>query len=87
MKYIYFLSLYKEERLDGSNTGVKWKCPNIHDLVNILKKLKLELILDNLFDKRMSKLEDLSVIQLHEECECLNLDKKGKKVRGFESIF
>ena len=77
-------SLYQEERLDGSHTGVKWRCPNIHDLVNILKKIRIELILDNVFDKRMTKLEDLSFVQLREECDCLNLDKKGKKVHNFD---
>ena len=72
--------LYQEEQMDGSSSGVKWRCPNIHDLMEILKKLQIELILDNVFDKRMSKVEDLSVVQLREECVGLSLDKKGKKV-------
>ena len=66
---------------------MKWRCPNIHDLVNILKKLELDLILDTVFDKRLSKLEDLCVIQLREECECLNLDKRGRKVSLMEIIY
>ena len=73
-------SLYKEELSDGSHSGVKWKCPNIHDLVNILEKLKLDLILENVIDKRLTKLDNLSVTQLREECACRNLEKKGKKV-------
>ena len=48
-------------------------------MVNILEKIKVDLILDNVFDKRLSKLEDISVVQLREECAILNLDKKGKK--------
>ena len=58
---------------------MKWSCPNIHDLVNILEKVKVELILDNVFDKRLSKLDDITLVQLREECAILNLDKKGRK--------
>ena len=72
--------LYKEERIDGNNSGVKWSCPNIHDLMTILDKIKVDLILDNVFDKRLSKLEKLSVVQLREECQSNNLDKSGNKV-------
>ena len=80
---MFLNSLYREERLDGSNSGVKWTCPNIHDLMNILEKVKVDLILDTVFNKRLSKLEDLSVVQLREECAILNIDKKGKRVRLF----
>ena len=73
-------SLYKEERIDGSNSGVKWTCPNIHDLMSILEKVKVDLILENVFDKCLTKLENLSVLQLREECAILNLNNKGKKV-------
>ena len=59
---------------------MKWSCPNIHDLMTILEKLKLELILDTVFDKRLSTLEKLSVAQLREECQVKNLDRSGNKV-------
>ena len=74
------IRLYKEEKIDGTNSGVKWTCPNIHDLVTILDKLQIELILDNVFDKRLSKLEAISVVQLREECQQRNLNKSGSKV-------
>ena len=78
--HVFHIRLYKEERIDGSNSGVKWSCPNIHDLMNILRKLEIDQILDDVVDKRLSRLEDLLAVQLHEECVCHNLDKKGKKV-------
>ena len=73
-------SLYKEEKIDGTNSGVKWSCPSIHDLMNILKNLKLKLILEDVFDKRLTKLEDLPMIQLKDECTSRNLQKSGRKV-------
>ena len=72
--------MFKEEKSDGTSAGVKWNCPNIHDLMRILEKVKVDLILDNVFDKRLSKVEDLSVTQLCDECGQLNLERKGKKV-------
>ena len=72
--------LYKEERIDGSNSGLKWSCPNIHDLMNILKHIKVDMILDTVVDKRLSCLKDLTVVQLREECIQRDLDKSGKKV-------
>ena len=72
--------MYKEEKIDGSNTGVKWSCPNIHDLIDILENVKVDLILDNVFDKRLSRIEDLSIVQLRDQCASMNLPKTGKKV-------
>ena len=38
LMFTYYAQVYtKEERIDGSNSGLKWSCPNIHDLMNILK--------------------------------------------------
>ena len=79
MIYLY-IRLYKEEKIDGTNSGVKWSCPNIHDLMTILDKIQVDLILENVFDKRLSKLENLSVVQLREECQLKNLERKGNKV-------
>ena len=31
---LIFISLYKEKHSDGTQSGVKWTCPNIHDLKN-----------------------------------------------------
>ena len=58
---------------------MKWSSPNIHDLITILEKIKLDEILENVFDKRLSPLEKLSVLQLREECLFNNLDKSGTK--------
>ena len=77
---MYIYRLYREEKIDGSNTGVKWSCPNIHDLMNILQKIQVDLILENVFDKRLSKLDQLSVVQLREECQSRNLSRNGSKV-------
>ena len=79
---IYFANLYKEERSDGSNSSVKWSAPNIHDLMNIFKKIEVDKILDPVFDKQLSLPEELSVVQLREECASLNLSRKGIKVRS-----
>ena len=76
----FFNRLYQEEHTDGSNSSVKWSCPNIHDLMTILQNIKVELILDNVIDKRLAKLEELSVVQLREECTIRNMSKNGKKV-------
>ena len=73
-------SLYKEERCDGSKSSVKWTCPNIHDLKNILEKLDLDKILNRVCNKRLANLNELGVVQLRDECAKLNLSKKGKKV-------
>ena len=78
-EYLHF-SLYKEEYSDGTHSAVKWKCPNIHDLKNILDKIDLAKILGNVCDKRLTSLGELSVVQLRDECEKLNISKKGKKV-------
>ena len=75
-----YSSMYREEKADGSKSGVKWTCPNIHDLVRILDKVKVDLILENVFDKRLTNLEKLTVTQLREECFSHNLDKKGTKI-------
>ena len=69
-----------------TNTGVKWSCPNIHDLMDILTNVKVDLILDNVFDKRLRKLEKLSVVQLREECSILNLNRYGSKVQLIKRI-
>ena len=79
------LSLYKEQKIDGTNSGVKWSCPNIHDLMTILDKIKVDCILDSIFDKRLTKVEQLPIAQLREECQCLNLDKNGNKVFMYKS--
>ena len=75
-----FFRLYKEERIDGSNSGVKWTCPNIHDLRNILKKVQIDKILMNVCDKRLTNISELPVVQLKDECVKLNLSNKRKKV-------
>ena len=76
----YFCSLYKEEKIDGAHSGVKWTCPNIHDLQNILEKIQIDKILQTVFDKRLMKIEDIPSVQLKEECSLRNLSTKGKKV-------
>ena len=63
------------------NSGVKWTCPNIYQLVKILEKVEVDNILLEVFDKRMSKLLDLTVVQLKEECAQRNLSSKGRKVK------
>ena len=55
-------------------------CPNIHDLKNILEKIEIDSILETVWDKRLTSLAELPVIQLRDECDKLNLSKKGKKV-------
>lgn len=72
--------LYKEERTDGSHSAVKWTCPNIHDLKNILDNVQIDRILTNVCDKRLSKLSELQVTQLRDECSKLKLSPKGRKV-------
>ena len=76
-----FSSLYKEERTDGSNSYVKWNCPNIHDLMNILEKVELEQVIGSVCDKRWTEISELPVIQLRDECMKLQLSKNGKKVQ------
>ena len=73
-------SLYKQEKIDGSNSGVKWSCPNIHDLMTILEKIPVDNILENVFDKRLSSLDKLSIVQLREECQNNNLQTTGSKM-------
>ena len=79
-KDIGYYRLYKEERTDGSNSSVKWSCPNIHDLTNILEYIQIDTILDTVVDKRLTPLVKLPVIQLRDECCKLNLNSKGRKV-------
>ena len=50
--------------MDGSNSAVKWSCPNIHDVTNIFDKIQVDEILDPVVDKRLSNIEDLTVLQL-----------------------
>ena len=76
----YFSRLYQEERVDGSTSSVKWMCPNIHDLKNILEKVEVDKILETVCDKHLTTLSEIPVIQLRDECEKLNLSKKGLKV-------
>ena len=83
--FLYF-SLYKEERIDGSHSGLKWSCPNIHDLMKILQHIKIDLILERVVDKHLSLLKNLSVVQLREECLQRQLDKSGKKVSSCVSF-
>ena len=78
---IFGCSLYREESSDGKQSAVKWTCPHIHDLTNILYKIKVDEIMENSFDKRLSNIADLTVVQLREECAMLNLKKTGNKVR------
>ena len=78
-------SLYREERVDGVNSAVKWTCPNIYQLEKILNNVKVDNILLDVFDKRMSKIEDLTVPQLREECLHRNLSNKGKKGKNIVS--
>ena len=59
---------------------MKWNCPNIHDLKAILDTVEIDKIIGNICDKRLSPLSDLQVVQLRDECEKLNISKKGKKV-------
>ena len=56
-------------------SSVKWKTPNIHDLMNILRQVDIEKIFDSVFDKHVSEISELSVIQLREECSSRNLSK------------
>ena len=80
----FTFSLYKEQYSDGSNSAIKWSCPNIHDLKDILEKVQIDKILHSICDKRLTSLKDLPVVQLRDECEKLNLSKKGRKVVTIE---
>ena len=80
VSYFILYTLYKEEYSDGTHSSVKWSCPNIHDLKNILDKVNLDNILESVCDKRLSSLSDLPLIQLKDECDKLKISKKGKKV-------
>ena len=66
--------------MDGVNSGVKWTCPNIYQLVKILNNVQVDNILNAVFDKRLTKVSDLTVIQLREECLQRGLPNRGKKV-------
>ena len=48
--------------------------------MKILQNVRVENILLNVFDKRLTKVADLTVVQLKEECLNRNLSNKGKKV-------
>ena len=74
-----YCRLYREENCDGTNSGVKWSTPNIHDLMKILMKVKVDLILDNVVDKRLSKVENLSVVQLRERMWTFKFGQKRKE--------
>ena len=60
---VFISSLYREERIDGVNSGIKWNCPNIYQLMKILNNVDVKEILLSVFDKRMSKIHDLTVVQ------------------------
>ena len=66
--------------MDGVNSGVKWTCPNIYQLVKILDTVHVDKILVSVFDKRLTKIEDLTVIQLRQECMRRHICSKGNKV-------
>ena len=74
-------SLYREEQNDGSQSEVKWSCPNIHDLKNILDKVDVRKIINPVCDKRLTAISQIPVVQLRDECEKLKLSKHGKKVK------
>ena len=76
LKHLIF-RLYTQERIDGTQSSVKWTCPNIHDLINILERIKIANIVDEEFDKRLTRIQDLTVVQLREECALRNLSTKG----------
>ena len=48
--------------------------------MSILEKVQVDLILDNVFDKRLSPIDKLSIQQLREECVANNLEKTGSKI-------
>ena len=59
--------ILKKELME-TDSAVKWSCPNIHDLINILDRIKLQNILDEECDRRLSDIHHLNVVQLREEC-------------------
>ena len=72
---------FQTEWNQSDNTPVtKWCSLSINEIEYIFKKLDVRQVLDTEFDARKTRLEELGVAQLHDECRDRGLDNRGKKV-------
>ena len=56
-------------------------------MINILERIKIGNILEEEFDKRLTDIGHLTVVQLREECAIRNLRSKGNKSELCERLY
>ena len=67
-------------------TKVRWTNLNVHQLDEVFRRLNLSNFLTDVFDKRLTRIEDLGKKQLIEECKRNNLDSSGLKKTLIERL-
>ena len=71
---------YHEVSHDGKIGKLKWSSLHVYQLDTVLESFQIKNVLESVYDRRRSKLDNLRKEQLIKECQSLGLDHTGKKV-------
>ena len=77
---------YHEISHDGKLGKLRWSNLYIHQLDIVLHSFVIADVLDSEYDKRKTKIDNLTKKQMIEECDKLQIDNTGKKVFPFPLI-
>ena len=69
-----------ERTHDGKIGKFKWSSLHVYQLDLLLEEFKVKNVLQPVYDRRRSKLDNLCKQQMVDECQKLGLDASGKKV-------
>ena len=53
----------------SNNTRLRWSSLNIHQLDTVIAQFRIDHVLDSVYDKRLTRIENLSKKQLVDECK------------------
>ena len=70
---------YQEMSIDGKVGKLKWNTLNIHQLDTVLESFKISNVLNSEYDRRKTKIDNLTKQQLLDELKNLGINEKGKK--------
>ena len=65
--------------IDGKVGKLKWNTLNIHQLDTVLESFKISNVLNSEYDRRKTKIDNLTKQQILDELKNLGINEKGKK--------
>ena len=83
----YTCRFFSPERTLSNNSRLRWSTLNVHQLDTVIERFRIENVLEALYDRRLTRIENLSKTQLVEECKKASLKHTGLKYQLIERLF